>query len=213
MTQIVKVIVVDDHKIFRTGLEMILNGITDVKVVGSAANGNELLEILKQQETDLIFMDIKMPDINGIELTRIVRQEYPETKIIALSMYGEIEYFNKMIDAGADGFLLKNTQENELEQAIINVTEGSSYFSKEFISTINKQDWYKTRSSHVVLSKRETQVLELICQGLSNQEIAEKLHISPHTVDGHRRSLIVKTGVKNAPSLVMYAIQHGLITP
>ncbi len=213
MTQIVKVVIVDDHKIFRAGLEMILNGMTDLKVVGSAANGNELLQILKQQEADLIFMDIKMPDINGIELTRIVREKYPETKVIALSMYGEIEYFNKMIDAGADGFLLKNTQETELEQAINNVTDGSTYFSKEFISTISKQDWFKTRTSPVELSKRETEVLEHICQGLSNQEIAEELGISTHTVDGHRRNLIVKTGVKNSPSLVMYAIQHGLITP
>ena len=212
MSQIIKIIIVDDHKIFRTGLEMILNGITDVKVVGAAYDAHELLRLLEHQETDIIFMDIKMPDINGIELTSMIKKKYPDILIIGLSMFGEIEYFNKMIEAGADGFLLKNTQEEELEQAIHNVMEGHSYFSKEFANTLSRHESVRPKTP-VVLSKREKEVLELICKGFSNQGIAAKLSISNHTVDGHRRNLITKTGVKNSPSLVMFAIQNGLITP
>jgi DNA-binding NarL/FixJ family response regulator len=212
MSQIIKVVIVDDHKIFRTGLEMILNGIPDVKVVGSASDAHELLRLLEQHEADIIFMDIKMPDINGIELTGMIKKKDPDILIIGLSMFGEIEYFNKMIEAGADGFLLKNTQEDELEQAIHHVMEGHSYFSKDFAKTLGRHEPVKSKTP-VVLSKREKEVLELVCKGFSNQEIAEKLSISVHTVDGHRRNLITKTGVKNSPSLVMFAIQNGLITP
>jgi DNA-binding NarL/FixJ family response regulator len=213
MQPIIKIIIVDDHKIFRTGLEMILNGISDVKVVASAQDGRQLLNVLKKQEADIIFMDIKMPDISGIELTKIIKEKHPDILILALSMFGEIEYFNQMMDAGADGFLLKNTQEEELEQAIKSVMEGHSYLSQEFISTLNRQELHRPHKTQINLSKREHEVLELICKGFSNQEIAKELSISTHTVDGHRRNLIVKTGVKNAPSLVMFAIQNGLITP
>ncbi len=213
MQPIIKIIIVDDHKIFRTGLEMILNGISNVKVVASAQDGRQLLNLLKKQEADIIFMDIKMPDISGIELTKMIKEKHPDILILALSMFGEIEYFNQMMDAGADGFLLKNTQEEELEQAIKSVMEGRSYLSQEFISTLNRQDLHRPHKAQINLSKREQEVLELICKGFSNQEIAKELSISTHTVDGHRRNLIVKTGVKNAPSLVMFAIQNGLITP
>lgn len=213
MQQIIKIIIVDDHKIFRTGLELILNGIANVKVVAAAADGRQLLNILKRQDAHILFMDIKMPDLNGIELTTIVKEKYPEMLVIGLSMFGEVEYFNMMLEAGADGFLLKNTQEQELEAAILAVLDGSPYYSKEFTCTFANSDSRKTSCQVPALSKRELEVLEYICQGLSNHEIAHELNLSIHTVDGHRRNVISKTGVKNAASLVMYAIKNGLIKP
>jgi DNA-binding NarL/FixJ family response regulator len=211
MRKIIKVIIVDDHKIFLTGLEIILNSISDVKVMASAQDGRQLLNILKKQEADIIFMDIKMPDINGIQLTRTVKEKYPDVLIIALSMFSEIEYFNNMMDAGAVGFMLKNTEGKELEKAIEVVMAGGTYVSKEFINTLKRPTL--KRLPQISISKREKEVLELICKGFPNHEIAKKLNLSTYTIDGHRRNLIIKTGVKNAPSLVMFAVQNGLITP
>lgn len=213
MQQIIKVIIVDDHKIFRTGLELILNGISNVKVVASASDGRQLMNILKRQEADIIFMDIKMPDLNGIELTRIIKEKYPRILVIGLSMFGEVEYFNLMMEAGADGFLLKNTQEQELEAAIKSVLEGAFYYSREFTSTFEKHELRRNPRNLHSLTKRELEVLELICRGSSNQEIALELNLSVYTVDGHRRNLISKTGARNAANLVMYAFQNGLVNP
>ncbi|MCG6186231.1 response regulator [Maribellus maritimus] len=212
MNKNVQIAIVDDHQIFRTGMEVIINGIPNFNITGSFPDGGSLLQGLKISQPDLIFMDIKLPDYSGIDLTRTIKQKYPSVKIIALTMFGEIEYFNKMGDAGADGFLMKNTDIPELEKAIKNVLNGEAYFAKEFLGYLN----LKTKSVgqplvQVHLSEREKEVLKLICDGDSNNEIAEKLFISTHTVDGHRRNLIQKTGVKNTPNLVMFALKNGLI--
>jgi DNA-binding NarL/FixJ family response regulator len=209
----VNIVLVDDHKIFRIGLEVILNGIPNFKVIESYGDGKSLIEGLTTDRPDIIFMDIKLPDKDGITLTQFIKKRYPDVKIIALTMFGEIEYFNEMIDAGADGFLLKNTDLKELEEAVVKVVKGGTYFAKEFRGHLNyilKDN--KSAGQDVQLSERELDVLGLICEGFSNNEIAEKLFISTHTVDGHRRNLISKTGVKNAPNLVMFAIKNGLIT-
>ncbi len=212
MKNLVSLVIVDDHKIFRTGLEVILNGIKNFKVIGSYSDGKSLLNGLANEVPSVIFMDIKLPDENGIELTQKIKKKYPSVKIIALTMFGEIEYFNKMVDAGADGFLLKNTEIQELEKAVKNIVKGETYFAKEFIGYLNLRiNNKKPNISDINLSERELEVLKLICEGYNNNEIAEKLFISAHTVDGHRRNLILKTGVKNAPNLVMFAIKNGLI--
>lgn len=208
----IHIVLVDDHKIFRVGLEVILNGINTLKVIGSYGDGESLMEGLKVEVPDVIFMDIKLPDKNGVSLTRFVKQKYVDVKIIALTMFGEIAYFNEMIDAGADGFLLKNTDINELESAVSAVVNGGTYFAKEFLGHLNvtlKSN--KLSRSDIHLSEREMEVLKLICEGYSNNEIGEKLFISTHTVDGHRRNLISKTGVKNAPNLVLFAVRNGLL--
>lgn len=212
MKNIISIAIVDDHKIFRTGLEVILNGISLFKVVGSYSNGKALLQGLALELPNVIFMDIKLPDENGVALTRLVKKKYPSVKVIALTMFGEIEYFNEMFDVGADGFLLKSTEAKELEKAVKEVVAGGTYFTKEFIGYLS----LKTNRNHdlpvnINLSERELEVLKLICEGFSNNEIAEKLFISAHTVDGHRRNLIAKTGVKNAPNLVLFALKNGLI--
>jgi DNA-binding NarL/FixJ family response regulator len=208
--EIVKIIIVDDHLIFRKGLNTILNELENVKVVGEAGNGHELLELLKKQETDLIFMDIKMPGMDGIEATRKVLQKYPDLKVIALTMFDEIGYFNEITDAGAMGFLLKKTTREELGKAIEQVMAGESYFSAEFMSSINKY-LQPRKTSDISLTDREQEVLELICKGWANPEIARFLGLSQRTIDGHRAKLFEKTGAKNAPNLVMYALKHGLV--
>lgn len=209
--EIARIIVVDDHIIFRKGLQTILNEIDVVKVVGEASNGNELLDLLKKQDTDIIFMDIKMPYMDGVEATKKVLAKYPHIKIVALTMFEEISYFNQMIEAGASGFLLKKTTTQELEKAIKLVLLDESYFSEEFMSSVNKYMKPKQKNSTIQLTDREQEVLELICKGFSNAEIAKLLGVSSRTVDGFRAKLFEKTGAKNAPNLVMFALKNGLI--
>jgi len=208
---ITKVIIVDDHIIFRKGLLTILNEIDNVKVVGEASNGNELLNLLRKQSTDIIFMDIKMPVMGGIEATRKVLAKYPDIKIIALTMFEEISYFNKMIEAGASGFLLKKTSTEELEKAIELVLMDESYFSEEFLSSASKYLKPKQKDTSINLTEREIEVLGLICKGFSNADISKFLGLSTRTIDGHRAKLLEKTGAKNAPNLVMLALKTGLI--
>ena len=209
--EIAKIIIVDDHVIFRKGLSVILNEIDFVKVVGEASNGNELLELLRKQPADVILMDIKMPQMDGIEATKKVTVRHPGIKVIALTMFEEISYFNKMVEAGASGFLLKKTTSEELERAISQVLLDESYFSEEFMSSVNLALKPRQKDPAVTLTEREQEVLNLICKGFSNVEIASKLGVSTRTVDGFRARLFEKTGAKNAPNLVMYALKNGLV--
>lgn len=208
---IIKVVIVDDHVIFRKGLMAILNEIDDVKVVGEASNGQEAIKLLKRLETDVILMDIKMPGMDGIEATEKILAVHPEIKIIALTMFEEISYFNKMIEVGASGFLLKKTDVDELEKALHQVYAGDAYFSEEFVSSVSPDLLQKNVRNTINLSEREMEVLKLICKGYSNPEIARQLYISARTVDGHRAKLLEKTGAKNAANLVMYAVRNGLV--
>lgn len=207
---IFKLVIVDDHIIFRKGLHTILNEIGSIKVMAEASNASELFEILKKQEIDIILMDINMPGIDGIEATKKVLSKYPETKVIALTMHEEIGYFNKMMDAGAAGFLLKKTTKDELEEAIQTVMDGENYFSSEFISTTN---FHKkvSATTDVKLTNRELEILEMICKGFSNPKISQELGLSQRTIDSHRARLFEKTGAKNAPNLVMFAFKYGFV--
>jgi DNA-binding NarL/FixJ family response regulator len=208
--EIIRIIIADDHIIFRKGLRTILNEVTDFKVVAEATNGIELLEILKNQEAEVILLDIKMPEMDGLKAAEIIAKQYPEIKIIALTMHEEIGYFNQMIEAGAVGFLLKKTNKDELETAIKAVMQNENYYSQEFITSINKYA-IPNKVSNIKLSQREIEVLELVCKGYSNLEISKMLDLSQRTIDGHRSRLFEKTGAKNAPNLVLFAVKNGLI--
>jgi len=208
---IIKVVICDDHVIFRKGLSVVLNEINEIKVKAEASNGQELLQLMKKQYVDVVLMDIRMPVMDGIEATRKIIEKQYDTKIIALTMHEEIGYFNQMIEAGAHGYLLKKTTKEELESAIKQVVRGQYYFSQEFLAHAEKHFAKKQNEPPVVLTDREKEVLELICKGYSNPEIAKKLFLSERTIDGHRANLLDKTGAKNAPHLVMYAIKHGLV--
>lgn len=198
--------------IFRKGLATILNEIPTVKVVGETSNGHELLDLLKTQKADVILIDIKMPGMDGIEATRKVSAKYPATQIIALTMHEEIGYFNKMIEAGAKGFLLKNTNRDQLEAAINTVFEGGNYFADEFVISVKKPT-PSPAIANINLSARELEILDYICKGFSNPEIAKTLGLSQRTIDGHRSRLFEKTGAKNAPNLVLFAVKNGLVNP
>ncbi len=209
----VRLIIVDDHEIFRKGLIMVVNKFKDVEVVAEASNGKEFLSILEKQEIDMVFMDIEMPLMNGIEATKVALEKYPELKIVALSMFGEEEYLKHMLDAGVKGFLLKNVSKETLERAILAVASGNNYFSEELLHFFTKKyiSSDKPENDEIKLTKRELEVLQLIAKGLTDQEIADTLFISQRTVNGHRANLISKTGSKNTVNLLIYAIKNKLI--
>ncbi|MFN8206703.1 MAG: response regulator transcription factor [Bacteroidales bacterium] len=211
--EIIRVFIVDDHNLFRNGLKLLLNTSSNIRVTGEADNGKQFLDCLPDCLTDVVLMDIDMPVMDGITATREAIQRYPDLKIITLSMFGEEEYYFKMIDAGARGFLLKNSDISELRNAIQTVMEGRTYFSEELLLSVVKN--IRTAGSgqkhSANLSDREIEVLQQICLGLSNQEIAEVLHISKRTVDKHRANLLEKTNSKNTANLVIFAMKHKLV--
>lgn len=208
----IRIIIADDHQLFRNGLKILLNAFPEFEVVGEVSNGEEFLRILKTTKADIALMDISMPEMDGIEATRKGLKLCPEIDIIALSMYGEEEYYYKMVDAGAKGFLVKDSDISEVKDAILTVRKGGSYFSQELLyHVIQKIKHRENESKSANLSKRETEILFKICEGLSNQEIAETLFISKRTVDKHRANLLGKTNSKNTASLILFAIRNKLI--
>ncbi|MEA3450637.1 MAG: response regulator transcription factor [Bacteroidota bacterium] len=204
------IIIADDHIIFRKGLRTVLDEIPFIKVIAEVHNGLELLKTMKKQAADVILMDINMPEMNGVEATKKVKVKYPDTAVIALTMHEGIGYFNQMIDAGADAFLLKKTTQEELEKSITAVMNGENYYSKEFVGALNINP-PKKKKVDVGLTKREKEILELICKGYSNVNMAKKLNISQKTVDGHRTRLLDKTGAKNSANLVMFALKNNIV--
>ncbi|MGQ1908947.1 response regulator [Marinifilum sp. RC60d5] len=205
-------IIVDDHKMFRSGLQFLLSNVPNIKVIGEASNGLEFMEIAKNEHIDIALMDINMPKMNGIEATKLAIEKYPDMKVIVLSMHGEEEYYDQMLDAGVKGFLLKNSDADELIAALEAIIAGKSYFSQELlVDILDQKRLQKLRTDVVKLSQRELEVLKLICDGYSNAEIAEQLFISHRTVDRHRANLLSKTGCKNSTSLVMYAVKNKII--
>ncbi len=208
-----KIIVVDDHTLFRNGLRILLNNLPNYQVVAEAANGQEFIDLLHQTPADLVLLDIDMPVMDGIEAAKLALKKVPDLKIITLSMYGEEDYYYKMVDAGVKGFVLKNSDMNEVKNALETVFEGGNYFSSELLQTLvnSLRSSSKTKEPQAELSERETEILILICQGFSNQEIADQLFISKRTVDKHRANILEKSQCKNTAQLVMYAIKNQLV--
>jgi DNA-binding NarL/FixJ family response regulator len=214
MEKTITIMIVDDHEIFRKGLAMVINKLKNVKVVAEAKNGKDFLEMIGKTKADLVFMDIEMPVMNGIDATKAALEKYPDLKVVALSMFGEEEYLQNMVDAGVRGFLLKNISKEDLCRAIQLISEGKNYYSEELLSFFTRkyiQPPKQQESSDANLTKRELEVLQLIAQGFTDAEIADKLFISQRTVNGHRASLIAKTGSRNTVNLLTYAIKNGLV--
>lgn len=209
-------IIVDDHKIFRDGLIMLLSNFDFVSVVGQASNGEEFLELLESVTPDIVLMDINMPKMNGIEATKHALNKYPEIKIIALTSFADDEYIEQMISAGVEGYMLKRSDIEDFEIAIKKVAAGGSYFSSEIIKVISR-NLYKAKerkSGEKMLSNftsREKEILSLICKGLNNEQIAELIHLSPKTVEKHKSNLFQKTETFNTVNLVIYAFKNQLI--
>lgn len=201
-------IIVDDHKALRDGLSYMLNDLEIVEVVAQASNGKEFIELLDTITPDIVIMDINMPVINGIEATKLAKEKIPGIKILVLSMHGDEEYYNSMIQAGVMGFVLKESGADEIQVALESILKGKPYFSQDLLLKLLQK---RTGDEVAKLTPREKQILELICKGLSNQEIADTLFLSVRTVEKHRSDLLVKTDSPNSISLAVYAIKHGLV--
>jgi DNA-binding NarL/FixJ family response regulator len=213
----IKVFVVDDHDMFREGVIVLLNNSDKIEIVGEAKNGKEFIDKIGTFEADIVLMDIAMPVMDGIEATKLALEKNNSFNIIALSMFGEEEYYYKMIHSGVKGFVLKSSGIIELENAISDVAKGENYFSTELLRQIilniksDKEKAAQINISEQLLSKREIEVLVEVSNGLSNEDIAEKLHIEVSTVKTHRAKLLAKTGTANTASLIMYAIKNKFI--
>lgn len=208
-----RIILVDDHTLFRNGLRILLNNFEKYQVIAEASNGKEFLDLLETTPVDIVLLDIAMPEMDGIEAAQIALGKYPSLKIITLSMYGEEDYYFKMVGAGVKGFLLKNSDINEVHDALDSVIDGGSFFSRELLFNLvsNLKSSAETNKINTDLSDRELEILLFICKGYSNQEIARKLFISKRTVDKHRANILAKTNCKNTANLVVFAIKNNLV--
>ena len=211
----IKITLTDDHDLFREGLKFILSQYKGIEIIDEVANGKDLLKSLDTQLPDIVLMDIAMPEMNGVETTKKVLDKYPDLKIIALSMFDDQSYYCQMIHAGAYGFIVKNSNGAELYKAIKEVMSGKNYFSttllKSIILNMSDNEKFQSEDNKSLLTKRESEILQLLCNGLTSSEIAKKLFISKKTVEGHKYNLFSKTGKKNTVNLVMYAVKNKLV--
>jgi len=211
----IKIIIADDHQMFIDGIKSLLVNEKGIKLVGEALNGKEVLLLLDKEKADIVLLDVNMPEMDGIEATKQIRQRYPLVKILMLTMYNNQEFVFGLMNAGASGYILKNTGKAELLEAIKSVNEGKTFYSKEVTETIlqnftKKPEEQRVEAAH--LTEREKDVLKLIAQEYNTQEIAAKLFISTNTVETHRKNLLSKLQAKNIAGLVKFAIQTGLVS-
>lgn len=212
----IKLFLVDDHKMIREGLKNFLTENDDFQIVAEAENGIDCLNQLENIEVDIVLTDLNMPEMDGLELTKAIKEKYVDLKIIALTMMGESQHIKQMLAEGAMGYLLKDCSEEQLITAIKSVYNGGTYYSPEVTNIIlnNIRKVKPVTTSKVVmempLTEREKEVLHLILKEQTNKEIAETLFVSVRTVDAHKRNLLDKTGSKNVAGLVLYAIDRQL---
>jgi len=207
-----RIVVTDDHVLFRQGLKGLLQGEAELEVVGEAGDGLELLKLLKSknQAPHLVILDISMPNLRGIEAIREIRIIHPEVKILILTMHKDKEYLYQALAAGADGYFLKQDADTELFAAIEEIRKESIYVSRQLSEKL-EDGWagIRRRLGNSVLTPRETEILKLIAEGKSNKEVADALFISVHTVERHRANITSKLNLKKTADLVKYAIQKG----
>lgn len=203
----IKVFIVDDHYMVIEGIRSLLQNEKGIEWTGHATNAASCLAFLQQQQPDVILMDINLPDKNGIDLCKAVKEKYPTVFIVGLSTFNQQSFIHKMMDSGASGYVLKNATQEELMEAIMVVSKGKTYFSDEAAQSLQK----KHSAEMPVLTRREKEVLELIAEGLTNHEIAGKIFVSTNTVDTHRKNLLAKLEAKNTAALIRIATQLQLI--
>jgi DNA-binding NarL/FixJ family response regulator len=212
----ITVFLTDDHTVFRDGLRYLLEAQSDIKVIGDAANGRDAVKDIKRLNPNIVIMDIAMAGMNGIEATEQITQKNPATQVIILSMYSSSEHILRSFNAGARGYLLKESAGSEVVDAIRSVHAGNRYLSR----TVSDQIWDmhlttgkngEAKDPLVLLSRREREVLQLVVEGKTSSEIAEVLFLSSKTVDTYRARIMHKLNIKDIPNLTKFAIQHGLI--
>ncbi|HYH41617.1 MAG TPA: response regulator transcription factor [Burkholderiales bacterium] len=207
----IRVLIADDHAVMRQGLRALLGNARDVEVVGEAATGREALEIAGRLEPDVIVMDISMPQLNGLDATSTVCAKLPATRVVILSMHADVEYAFRAFAAGASAYLLKESAVSEIMTAIRAAHAGRRFIGPGIALEGTLDEALAKRKSPLErLSIRERQVLQLVVEGYSSATIAERVHLSPKTVESYRSRLMKKIGVKDLPALVKFAIEHGL---
>lgn len=224
----IRVLIVDDHKVIRTGLVSFLETQEFITVAGEAGSGKQALEFLENQEVDVVLMDITMPEMDGMESTRILKQRFPDVQVLVLSVHEDKQYFFEMINAGASGYITKKSAAETLVEALHSVARGQVYLqpvlarwlldSYQILAASSGTDAVDPsiptkREALDVLSDREVEVLELVANGLTSKDIAEELEISPNTVSRHRERIMRKLNLHNAAELTRFAIRAGLIKP
>ncbi|MFN3917610.1 MAG: response regulator [Flavobacteriales bacterium] len=210
----IRVLVTDDHKLVIDGLKAMIQGINDLDFVGECSSGVETLKFLEFIKTDVALMDIDMPEMNGIEATKKIKQLHPEIKVLILTMHDEKSMIQNLIEIGADGYILKNSDRSELIKAIKSVYSGDKYFSEDVIVALSRKEVEQGSDStdlHM-LTEREIEIIRLVCEGLSNKEIGEHLDISHRTVDTHRNNILKKIEANNTAGLIRFAMKNGLIS-
>ncbi|WP_018478997.1 response regulator [Pontibacter roseus] len=217
--KIIRVVITDDHRIIREGLRALLDQDEELEVVGEAANGKELLDLLEQTEADVALLDINMPVLDGYATVGLVKERFPQTRVVALSMLNDVPSMQRMIENGATGYVLKNTSYDELTTAIKLAAAGTPFIcsgmSVDMLQRFSNQAAIPDGSvaeESSGLSKREMEVLLLIAEGYTNAEIADKLFVSKRTVETHRQNILEKTKAKNTAHLIKYAMEHKLLS-
>ncbi len=202
----IKIILADDHAIVIDGLKMILGANSQFEIVGEAENGQEVLDILGKEKTDIVVLDINMPIMDGITCAKRIKSEHKNVKVIILTMYAQKSFIEEIVKIGIDGCLLKNNTGKELEEAILRVHSGKSYYDQIQSFNSNEETIRKYK-----LSEREMEIIRCLAEGKTSSEMAEKLFISEHTVKTHRKNILRKLDLHSSAELVQYAINNGII--
>lgn len=206
----IKVFIIDDHPMVVAGLNSLIGRLANIEVAGAVSNAFDAIPFLKKNTIDVILLDINLPDISGIDLCKKIHKEFPAIKILGISTFSERSYISRMIENGASGYLIKSASANEIAEAIDTVLKDKMYLSVS-MEHIAKPLSIIPSHNLPALTKREKEILQLISEGLTNNQIAEKLFISPLTVDSHRKNLLTKLNVNNTASLIKLAVQNGLV--
>lgn len=218
LSAVIRLALADDQHLFRKGLALLLRDMADAQVVLECANGEELLTALKRTAVDIVLLDLQMPVLDGTETMKRIRRDHPEMKVIILSTHDEDAFIARLMELGANGYMLKTAEPDEIDTAIRSVAANGYYFS-ELVDRVMLHGLVERKQVKPVfneidpLSERELEVLRGICQELTTAEIAERIFVSPRTVDFHRNNLLLKTGARNAAGLVVYAMTKGFYTP
>jgi len=211
MKKKIRILLADDHTLVRQGFRLILASQSDMEVVGEAGNGKEAVEMARRLLPDVVVMDVTMPELNGIEATRRIREISSHIRVLALSVHRDSVYVRQMIRAGAEGYLLKESADTDLLAAVRAVAQGHSYLSPE-VSGVILKDYRKHVTNPVdLLSAREREILQLLAEGRTNKEIASLLNLSVYTVDGHRSRIMEKLNLHSIGELVLFAVRNGLV--
>lgn len=213
MSEKIKVLVADDHQLFVDGVKLILKKHPDVQVVAEAADGASLLQQLKETAIDLVITDLSMPGMKGIDLVRNIKQQFPQVKLLVVTMHNEQEIINEILQAEAEGYILKNSGKAEMLEAVSNLVNGKTHYDQEvlhqLIQNIKKEKRPVIKAKP--LTERELQILALIVKELTSKEIAEQLGISKQTVDTHRLHIMEKTGAQTLVGLIKYALSSSIV--